>query len=75
MRILSKIMLVLVIGIVAIISLGCGFCGAMGLITLPLGGNFGLLQLVLSAVGLAVAVGGFFAIRAMIEALDRPDRD
>jgi len=75
MKILTKIVLVLVIGIVAIISLGCGFCGAMGLITLPLGGNFGLVQFVLSAVGVAVAVGGFFAIRAMVEALDRADRD
>ncbi len=75
MKILTKIILVLVICIVAIITLGCGFCGAMGLISMPFGENFGVLQFSLSAVGIAAAVGGVFAIRAMVRALKRVDTD
>jgi len=78
MKILTKIILVLVICVVAIITLGCGFCGAMGLISTVTGGagqGYTPVIVVLSLVGIAAAVGGVFAIRALVKAISRADND
>jgi len=73
MKIAGKVILVIVICLLGLLGLGAGFCGAMGVF-----GGFGGFNsstLFLGLVGLAVAVGCFFAARAMMRVLTRADDD
>ncbi len=73
MKLLGKVFLVIFICLLGMLGLGAGFCGAMGVF----GGfgGFNSATLFLGLVGLAVAVGCFFAVRAIMRVLTRVEDD
>jgi hypothetical protein len=73
---LTRILLVAAIAVVALIGIGFGLCGVVGLTSVGFrGGEFAPIVLVCSLAGIGVAVGAVLLIRTLSKALRRKDSE